>query len=125
MAKIITSKLNYQVDGEWIYIRSVSNVEFEYKELDSRWGIRIMLKGPDSKGPYDQLVKKFETEPFHAFGFKMDLSPVIKVRRIEVGEDWEAGRINVEVRLFPIGGHGTFTQGYFKLYEISPASLRN
>jgi len=123
MARIINSRLIYQVDGEWIYIRSVSNVEFEYKELDSRWALRLILKGPDSKGPYDQLVKKFETEPFHAFSFKMDLAPIIKVKLSEVGEGWEAGRINVEVRLFPLGGHGTFRQGYFNLYEISPAAI--
>ena len=124
MARIISSKLTYQAEGEWIYIRSVSNVEFEYKELDSSWALRLVLKGPDSKGPYDQLVKKFETDPFNAFSFKTDLAPVIKVRRSEVGKDWEEGRINVEVRLFPLGGHGTFTQGYFNLFEISPAITR-
>ena len=124
MARILSSRLTYQADGEWIYIRSVSNVEFEYKELDSRWALRLVLKGPDSKGPYDQLVKKFETDPFNAFSFKMDLAPVIKVRRSEVGEDWEEGRINVEVRLFPLGGHGTFTQGYINLFELSPATTR-
>ena len=124
MARIISSRLTYQAEGEWIYIRSVSNVEFEYKELDSSWALQLVLKGPDSKGPYDQLVKKFETDPFNAFSFKMDLAPVIKVRRSEVGKDWEEGRINVEVRLFSLGGHGTFTQGYFNLFEISPATTR-
>ena len=124
MAKIINSRLTYQVDGEWIYIRSVSKVEFDYKELDSRWALRLIIKGPDSNGPYDHLIKKFETEPFHAFNFKMDLAPVIKVKRSEVGEDWEAGRINIEVRLFPLGSHGTFVQGYFNLYEISPTTNR-
>ena len=124
MAKIINSRIIYEVDEEWIYIRSVSNVEFEYKEIDSRWALCLILKGPDSKGPYDQLVKKFETEPFQACGFKMDLAPVIKVRRNEVGEDWEAGQINVRIRLFPLGSHGTFTQGYFNLHEISPAPAR-
>ena len=124
MARIVNSRITYQADGELIYIRSVSSVEFEYKELDSSWALRIILKGPDTNGPYDQLVKKFETDPFNAFSFKMDLAPVIKVRRRDVGEDWEAGRINVEVRLFPLGGHGTFAQGYFNLFEISPATPR-
>ena len=124
MSRIVNSRLTYQVDGEWIYIRSVSQVEFDYQELDSRWALCLIIKGPDSNGPYDHLVKKFETEPFHAFNFKMDLAPVIKVKRSEVGEDWEAGRINIEVRLFPLGGHGTFAQGYFNLHEISPTTSR-
>ena len=124
MANILKSNLTLWTDDEWIYIKAVSSVEFEYKELDSSWALQLVLKGPDSKGPYDQLVKKFETDPFNAFSFKMDLAPVIKVRRSEVGKDWEEGRINVEVRLFPLGGHGTFTQGYINLFELSPATTR-
>ena len=118
MASISKSRLTLWTDEEWIYIKAFSSVEFEYKELDATWALRLIMKGPDTLGLYDQLEKKFETEPFTAFGFHMELVPVVKVRRNEVGDDWINGKISVELRLFPMESISSYAQGSFKIDRI-------
>ena len=119
MASILKSNLTLWTDDEWIYIKAVSSVEFEYKELDVTWALRLIMKGPDTLGLYDRLEKTFETEPFTAFGFQMDLVPVVKVKKNEVGEDWLQGKISVELRLFPMESISNYSQGSFKMNRIT------
>ncbi len=119
MASIVKSRLSLWTDNEWIYIKAVSSVEFDYKELDISWALRLILKGPDTLGIYDQVEKKFETEPFTAIGFHMELVPVVKVKKNEVGKDWLEGKINIELRLFPMESISNYTQGSFKMDRIS------
>ena len=118
MANILKSILNLWTDEEWIYIKATSSVEFEYKELDATWALRLILKGPDTLGLYDQIEKKFETEPFTAFGFHMELVPVVKIKKNEVGSDWLEGKINLELRLFPLESISSYTQGSLKIERI-------